>query len=478
MVILQEQRNCARYLEASVCCVGFVPREEGHMRKKIFGILGWILWLSGAVLIASGGEGCMLDCVNPPSVRAAKSSKDIQKEIDDQNERQQSAEEEKRQLEKEIADMESDKKDALSYLKSLDDKQQELSERMQDNREGIQSAKKKVKQLRREKKKAAAEKKKQYDTMKKRIKYMYENGSEGYLELLAGSRSLSELFNRAEYVTKVSSYDRNLLRGFQKLQRQIQKAEDEIQKNLKTLTNRRESLQVEESSMNHLMAKKEQEVKRVQNLLDNKSDALKDTEVLLASQEEELERMMAAQRAAAEREEAARQAQAKKEKQDKRDSQSKSPGKKNDGDHNAATSAPNSQRPGSTGGYCWPLAVSGRISSYFGNRTSPTAGASSYHKGIDISVPVGTGILAAKDGLVVTAAYSSTAGNYVAISHGGGIYTYYMHCSSLNVSVGQQVAKGQKIAQSGNTGISTGPHLHFAVFAGGSYVNPLNYVSQ
>ncbi len=189
------------------------------MRKKIFiGILGWILWLSGAVLIASGGEGRMLDCGNPPSVRAAKSSEDIQKEIDDQNERQQSAEEEKRQLEKEIEDMESEKKDALSYLKSLDDKQQELSERMQDNREGIQSAKKKVKQLRREKKKAAAEKKKQYDTMKKRIKYMYENGSEGYLELLAGSRSLSELFNRAEYVTKVSSYDRNLLRGFQKLQ--------------------------------------------------------------------------------------------------------------------------------------------------------------------------------------------------------------------------------------------------------------------
>lgn len=453
--------------------------------KKIFvGITGCILWLSGAVLIAAGGEGHMMDGGNPASVQAAKSSGDIQKEIDEQNERQQSAEEEKRQLEQEIADMESEKKDALSYLRSLDDKQQELSERMQANRDSIQSGKKEVRRLRREKKKAGAEKKKQYDIMKKRIKYMYENGSEGYLELLAGSRSLSELFNRAEYVTKVSDYDRNLLKEYQKLQRQIQKAEDKIQKNLKNLVNRRESLQVEKSSMNDLMAKKEQEVKRVQNLLDSKGDALNDTEVLLASQEEELEKLMAAQRAAAEREEAERQAQAKKEEaaRDKKENQSKSPDKKNDqdtpGEYAAATPAPNAQKPASSGGYCWPLTTSGRISSYFGNRTSPTAGASSFHKGIDISVPVGTGVLAAKDGTVVTATYSSAAGNYVAISHGGGIYTYYMHCSSLNVSVGQQVARGQRIARSGNTGISTGPHLHFAVFAGGSYVNPLNYVSR
>ncbi len=464
--------------------VGLGAREERQMSKKIFiGITGCILWLSGAVLIATGENGSMFGVGHPASVRAAKSSREIQKEIDDQNERQQSAEEEKRQLEKEIADMESEKKDVLSYLKSLDGKQQELSERMQDNREGIQSAKKEVKRLRREKKKAGVEKKKQYDTMKKRIKYMYENGSEGYLELLAGSRSLSELFNRAEYVTKVSNYDRNLLKGYQRLQRQIQMAEDKIQKNLNHLTNRRESLQVEKSSMNYLMAKKEQEVKRVQNLLDNKSDALKDTEVLLASQEEELEKLMAAQRAAAEQE-AARQARAKKEEasRDKKEDQNKSSEEKGDGNHSgehkAATPAPNDHKTPSSGGYCWPLAASGRISSYFGNRTSPTAGASSYHKGIDISVPVGTGVLAAKDGTVVTATYSSTAGNYVAISHGGGVYTYYMHCSSLNVSPGQQVDRGQRIAQSGNTGISTGPHLHFAVFAGGSYVNPLNYVSQ
>lgn len=78
----------------------------------------------------------------------------------------------------------------------------------------------------------------------------------------------------------------------------------------------------------------------------------------------------------------------------------------------------------------------------------------------------------------MTATYSSSAGNYVAIYHGDGVYTYYMHCSSLSVSVGDQVAQGQTIALSGSTGISTGPHLHFAVNVNGQYVNPLNYVSM
>ena len=100
------------------------------------------------------------------------------------------------------------------------------------------------------------------------------------------------------------------------------------------------------------------------------------------------------------------------------------------------------------------------------------------HKGIDIATPTGTIVRAAKAGTVVTATYSASAGNFVAIYHGDGVYTYYMHNSSLRVSVGEKVTRGQTIALSGSTGISTGPHLHFAVYAHGSYVNPLNYVSR
>ena len=88
-------------------------------------------------------------------------------------------------------------------------------------------------------------------------------------------------------------------------------------------------------------------------------------------------------------------------------------------------------------------------------------------------MPSGTPVLAAKAGTVVTASYSSSAGNYVTVYHGNGVYSYYMHCSSLNVSVG---TKGQQIALSGSTGVSTGPHLHFALYMNGTYVDPMNYL--
>jgi murein DD-endopeptidase MepM/ murein hydrolase activator NlpD len=78
---------------------------------------------------------------------------------------------------------------------------------------------------------------------------------------------------------------------------------------------------------------------------------------------------------------------------------------------------------------------------------------------------------------VVIATYSKSAGNYVMISHGGGVYTVYMHCSSLNVSEGDTVKQGQTIARVGSTGYSTGPHLHFGVRSGGKYVNAAKYVS-
>lgn len=79
--------------------------------------------------------------------------------------------------------------------------------------------------------------------------------------------------------------------------------------------------------------------------------------------------------------------------------------------------------------------------------------------------------------MVTIATYSASAGNYVMLSHGGGVSTVYMHCSSLNVSEGQSVTQGQVIAKVGSTGYSTGPHLHFGIRSGGSYVNPSNYVS-
>lgn len=118
----------------------------------------------------------------------------------------------------------------------------------------------------------------------------------------------------------------------------------------------------------------------------------------------------------------------------------------------------------------------GRLSSTFGRRKAPTKGASTYHKGVDWSTPTGTTVVASSGGTVAKAGWGSGYGYVVYINHPDGRQTRYAHLSKVLVSVGQTVEQGQKIALSGNTGVSTGPHVHFEMLIGGSQVNPLNYI--
>lgn len=127
-----------------------------------------------------------------------------------------------------------------------------------------------------------------------------------------------------------------------------------------------------------------------------------------------------------------------------------------------------------TGTFRWP--VSGRITSYFGGRRSPGGIGSTNHKGIDIAAPKGTPVYVADGGTVTYAGWMSGYGYLVRINHGNGYETYYGHNSSLTVSVGQKVYKGQQIARVGSTGNSTGNHCHFEVRYNGVAKNPLNYL--
>ncbi|MDO4284437.1 MAG: M23 family metallopeptidase [Eubacteriales bacterium] len=126
--------------------------------------------------------------------------------------------------------------------------------------------------------------------------------------------------------------------------------------------------------------------------------------------------------------------------------------------------------------YIWPLS-GGTISSSFGGRAAPKAGASTNHQGIDIAVPTGTAVMASGAGTVTLAGWQSGYGYVVYIQHADGRQTRYGHLSSLLVSAGESVSQGQKIALSGNTGNSTGPHLHFEMRINGQAVNPLAYIS-
>ena len=119
----------------------------------------------------------------------------------------------------------------------------------------------------------------------------------------------------------------------------------------------------------------------------------------------------------------------------------------------------------------------GSVSSGFGSRSSPGGIGSRNHQGVDFAIPVGSTVMASSGGTVAQAGWSGGYGYMVLITHPDGSQTRYAHLSKVLVSAGQSVSQGQKIALSGNTGISTGPHLHFEIILNGTPVNPLNYLN-
>jgi murein DD-endopeptidase MepM/ murein hydrolase activator NlpD len=130
--------------------------------------------------------------------------------------------------------------------------------------------------------------------------------------------------------------------------------------------------------------------------------------------------------------------------------------------------------PTKKGKFGSPLS-SARISSGYGNRRRPIAGATTFHQGIDFAAPSGTPIYATHNGYVTNAGWSNGYGNNVSISTGGGVESFYGHQSKLAVKSGQYVQKGQIIGYVGSTGVSTGPHLHYGVKINGQWINPTGY---
>ncbi len=119
----------------------------------------------------------------------------------------------------------------------------------------------------------------------------------------------------------------------------------------------------------------------------------------------------------------------------------------------------------------------GRMSSGFGRRGAPVKGASTYHKGVDWATPIGTAVAASSGGTVSKAGWGSGYGYVIYINHPDGRQTRYGHLSKILVKAGQTVKQGEKIALSGNTGRSSGPHIHFEILVNGTQVNPLNYLN-
>lgn len=292
----------------------------------------------------------------------------------------------------------------------------------------------------------------QYQTMKLRIKYMYENGSNEFLEILMKANSIADLLNKAEYINKISQCDRELLVEYKDTRKDVENRENALKKEYAELESLQDELAGEQANVEKLLADKNIQINNLTSEISSNADKLK--QLIAEAEAAEARRKEAEATAAAQAAQAAAAASS--------------------GTSSSGNTSSNASATG-TGSLTHPV-PGAAITSGFGGRVAPTAGATTGHDGIDYGAGYGAAVYAADSGTVITAQYNSARGNYIVINHGNGMQTWYQHLSSMNVTVGQTVARGQVIGNVGTTGISTGPHLHFEVHVNGVPVNPLNYL--
>ena len=344
------------------------------------------------------------------------------------------AEDKADELEQQKESAEAEKEKLISQLNGIIDDMNETQEKLTVKEEEINAAEQELVQ-------AKINENNQYESMKKRIKFMYEGGNTQFLEVLLQSQSIGDLLNKAEYVSQLSSYDRDMLTKFQNTVKEVEEKEA--------------ALQEEYTELNDLQDQLAEQQDQVQTLIDSKEAQIADIQDEIKANEATLEKLKKeAEEAKRLREEQAAAAAA--------------------GSGGSSYTPPSGGNVVSGNGYfTHPCPGMTYQSSYFGEIREFEVGG---HKGNDYAAPVGTPTYAAAAGTVLIAGWSNSAGNWVVINHGNGLVTKYMHHSSLCVSTGQYVEKGQQIGYVGSTGQSTGPHLHFQVELNNVPVSPDSYL--
>ena len=370
---------------------------------------------------------------------AAKTAADLEEEqskaaqIAALEQKKKEQQEKLKELEKQIAEAKAKKEDVMVTKNLLDQRNQLLLEQIDDTQNQIDDAAAQIARY-------ELLEQEQYELFCQQVRSEEERGSLSYLSVLFKATSMADLLNRMEFVNEVAEYNKTLIAAMKET---------------------RENIKAEKTEMEAKEAKLGEQQDELQGKLDETTNLMNE----YAADQRELEKLYAAEEAA---------------------------GKAIVAEINRLMAE--SDVVPSAEGFIWPVTTSRKISSPQGNRVSPGNGiGSSNHKGVDIcNVSYSSKIYATKSGKVLIASMpysdpdggSSGYGNYVVIDHGGGMSTLYAHMSIVKVSVGQYVSQGDVIGVTGNTGASTGPHLHYEVHsttmvngrAVTVYENPLNYL--
>lgn len=357
--------------------------------------------------------------------------------LDDAQQDKKEAEDNKSSAEDILAGLEKDKNDLEVWISELDQELLKIQNTIADLNAQQEELQTQIADKQKELEVAKADEQEQYANMCARIQFMYENEGVDYANVLLSAASMSDALNQSEYASAVADYDYRMLDELIRLREQI--ANDE------------QLLQMDLNAVESLKAQVEEQEATTTALIDEKAEKVEEYDGLIERQQKIIDAWDAEIQAAAQK----------------------------IAEIEAAANASGEFVPYSGGALTWPCPSSTRITSYFGYRTPDGGYVNANHKGIDIGATTGTPAVAAAGGVVIISRYSNSAGNWVVISHGNGLYTMYMHGSKLCVTEGQSVNAGDTVLLVGSTGWSTGPHLHFGVGVGGytsAYaVDPLLY---
>ena len=302
---------------------------------------------------------------------------------------------------------------------------------------------------------------------KERIRTMEEEGEVSYWEVLFKANSFSDLLDRLNMVEEIAASDKRRLQELSDAANKVEEAQAELETEKGELETTKKDLDDTQAEMNE---KNKESEALLQELL-QKADDLQALEEECKEQENAFLKQIAAMEVQFN---AAKQREWEAWKATSVPATTQAGG--TGGSSSGGTSGSSGGSGGGSGGWLVPCSYTS-ITSPFGNRNSPTSGASTYHQGVDLDTGTGDKVYASRAGVVTVAGWGNAAGNYVQINHQDGFSSIYMHLSSYCVSAGQIVSAGELIGLTGATGITTGDHLHFGISYNGVYVNPCNYVA-
>ena len=306
----------------------------------------------------------------------------------------------------------------------------------------------------------------QMERYRVRIRSMEENGGYGILTMVLRTSDLTEFLTVMDDVGEIMASDKELEEAYRAARENTETVKAEYEEVKTELEAKKEELRAQQEE---LQAEIDEATALIQSLQEDIDSNLEEVEAIRA-EEEEADRQLAALVAELER-------QRQEEERKRREAAAAAAA--------AASAAASSAQPApssggsaaATGVFRWPVPSCTYITSRFGLRVHPITGDTKSHTGIDIGAGYGASIVAADGGTVSYAGEKGGYGNCVMINHGNGYVTLYGHMSSISVSNGQSVSKGDTIGYVGSSGIATGPHCHFEIFSGGSRIDPEQFFS-